>query len=82
MPQPSGQSCGTCRYYVPRPEYAGGSTSGLSGACHRYAPQPLGAPVIPWPFVGASDWCGEWEQSTESGQAVSVELVAGTPRPQ
>lgn len=76
---PKGQTCSTCLYFLPQVpplfwEHA--------GECRRHAPRPLGPPVQCWPLVRPEDWCGEWQKSEAAAQAVSVELIAGTPEPQ
>ena len=54
--RPANQRCSTCAAWEP----VGRSKDGM-GECRRYAPQPGGAPFIPWRPTHDNDWCLEWK---------------------
>lgn len=72
---PSGENCGTCRYFMPRGNPSIDLSAPQAGLCRRYPPvaQILGMiananpkmPPIPQvgcavPQVHSPDWCGEF----------------------
>ena len=49
-----GQSCGTCRFWLP-----------FANECRRHPPNRMGGhgeSLVLWPKVGSNEWCGEWEK--------------------
>jgi hypothetical protein len=59
---------------------------GERDACHRYAPRPYPNrdPWVQWPWIKASNWCGEWAPlpPTEDDLFSDYHLSAhGTPVP-
>jgi len=59
-PEPGTEACAFCKFFIFKPDLANDVSIPQAGECHKFAPHPLGANVIPWPYVRLDDWCGEY----------------------
>jgi hypothetical protein len=57
----TGECCKGCRFFLLSVE----STEEGDGYCRRYPPSIVHAVVGEFPEVHGSDWCGEWQASSE-----------------
>lgn len=68
------EKCEGCRFFQRKEDYPGGS-------CRRFPPKVVGTSVLSdrygwetnwdqaFPWVGLSDWCGEYSAVSEDGDA-------------